>query len=81
MDKVLITGGSGFIGSHLVDKMSLNHKVIAIDNFFQGKKLKTFNKNVKIVKGDIRDKNLINYYSKLLNNFSFSCNHRCGCCC
>jgi len=64
MDKVLITGGSGFIGSHLVDKMSINHKVIAIDNFFQNKKLKTFNKNVKIVKGDVRNKELINYYSK-----------------
>ena len=45
MNKVLITGGSGFIGSHLVDKMSINHKVIAIDNFFQNNKLKKFAKS------------------------------------
>ena len=64
MKKVLITGGGGFIGSHLVDRMSLNHKVIVIDNFFQGNKLKNLNKNVKLINGDIRNKNLILRHSK-----------------
>ena len=43
----LITGGAGFIGSHLAEKLvNLGHKVIIIDNFFIGKK-KKFKKNQK----------------------------------
>ncbi len=35
----LVTGGSGFLGSHLIDKlMYLNEKVICLDNFFTGDK-------------------------------------------
>ena len=34
METYLITGGAGFIGSHLVKKLlSENFKVIAVDNF------------------------------------------------
>ena len=39
--KSLITGGAGFIGSHLAEKLvDMGHKVIVIDNFFIGKKKK-----------------------------------------
>ena len=35
----IVTGGAGFIGSNLVDKLvSEGHKVIVIDNFISGKK-------------------------------------------
>jgi UDP-glucuronate decarboxylase len=35
--KILITGGAGFIGSHLSRKLvSLGHKVVVVDNFFTG---------------------------------------------
>ena len=35
----LITGGAGFIGSHLADALlQKNHKVIVVDNFYSGKK-------------------------------------------
>ena len=35
----LVTGGAGFLGSHLIDKlMNLNEKVICLDNFFTGDK-------------------------------------------
>jgi UDP-glucuronate decarboxylase len=37
--RILITGGAGFVGSHLVDKLMLmGHRVFAMDNFFTGSK-------------------------------------------
>ena len=32
MKKILVTGGAGFIGSHLVEKLVKNNKVIIIDD-------------------------------------------------
>ncbi|GMR48218.1 hypothetical protein PMAYCL1PPCAC_18413, partial [Pristionchus mayeri] len=37
--RILVTGGTGFVGSHLVDKLLLDgHEVIALDNFFTGRR-------------------------------------------
>lgn len=37
--RVLVTGGAGFVGSHLVDRlMFLGHDVVVLDNFFSGSK-------------------------------------------
>ncbi len=35
----MVTGGAGFVGSHLVDRLMIQgHHVIVVDNFFTGSK-------------------------------------------
>jgi nucleoside-diphosphate-sugar epimerase len=39
--KILITGGAGFLGSHLTEKLlSMGSEVLVVDNFFTGSKKK-----------------------------------------
>ena len=64
MNKILITGGAGFIGSHLTEYLSKKYHVVVIDNLSHGNKIKNKNQKIKLVKGDIRDAELINHYSK-----------------
>ena len=64
MNKILITGGSGFIGSHLVEFLSKKNLVTVIDNFSYGNKIRKFNKNIKIINGDIRNFDLVKYHSR-----------------
>ena len=57
---VLVTGGAGFIGSHLVDRLlRKGHKVICIDNFLLGKKIHLKNA-LKYEKFKIFDFDLLN---------------------
>ena len=64
MNRILITGGAGFIGSHLTEFLSKKYFVTVIDNLSHGNKIKSENKRIKIIKGDVRDQELISYYSK-----------------
>ena len=65
--KILLTGGAGFIGSHLVDGLlQLGFEVTVLDNFSTGKQLNLLHhakKNVKIIKIDIsKNKQLDKYF-------------------
>ena len=62
--KILITGGAGFIGSHLCEKYTKEgHTVLCLDNFMSGnltniRQLLDY-RNFKLIKGDIRDFDLL----------------------
>lgn len=69
MKKALITGGAGFIGSHLADKLlKEGYSVVVLDNFSTGRleNLKNHEKNgnLKIIKADVSELEVITPYFK-----------------
>ena len=66
---VLVTGGAGFIGSHLVDRLlAEGHRVVCLDNFddFYDPALKRRNltharkdSKFRLVEGDLRDEGIL----------------------
>ena len=83
--RILVTGGSGFIGSHtcllLLEK---GHDIIVLDSYVNSNKnslrrvvdlvksnLKTKEINIQVIKGDIRDE-------KVLENLFFECQNSCN---
>src|SRR5262249_60989745 len=56
--KILVTGGAGFIGSHLVDAfLRAWHRVRVLDDFSSGRRenLKAVKDDVEILRGDCAD--------------------------
>lgn len=51
---ILVTGGAGFIGTNLINRLIKNHKVSSLDNYSTGKK-ENHHKKAEYVKGDICD--------------------------
>lgn len=66
MKKILVTGGAGFIGSHLVKRLvEEGNEVTVLDILLRGNKIdKDIFNNIQFVKGDVKDKNLVNKLSK-----------------
>src|SRR5690554_7866926 len=57
---VLVTGGAGFIGSNIIDKLlGQNNRVVCLDNFATGKRenlaAQLNNPDFSLIEGDIRD--------------------------
>jgi len=62
--KYLVIGGAGFIGSHIVDRLTqLKHRVIVLDNLSTGKK-ENVNPRAKFIKTDIRNLKQISPFFK-----------------
>lgn len=65
-DVVLITGGAGFIGSHITDKLEGNgYKVIIVDDFSSGKLSNlNLNSNIRVFKENILSEELDKIFEK-----------------
>ena len=71
MEKVLITGGAGYIGSHItLNVLRKGYKVVVLDSFFNSSMTvfedfckvlddKILKNNFEIIKGDIREKKIV----------------------
>jgi UDP-glucuronate decarboxylase len=58
--RILVTGGAGFIGSHLIDRLMVQgHEVICLDNFYTGHKRNILkwlgNPNFEMIRHDITE--------------------------
>ena len=60
MSKILITGGAGYVGSALTPYLlEKGHKVTVLDLMIYGEEVLEKNTSLNIIKGDIRDQNLL----------------------
>ncbi|MCM8820025.1 MAG: SDR family NAD(P)-dependent oxidoreductase, partial [Candidatus Omnitrophica bacterium] len=70
MKKVIVTGGAGFIGSHLTEELlSLGYEVIVLDNLSSGRL-----ENLQTVK----DNKNFSFYNVDVSNFENICNYFAG---
>lgn len=54
--RILVTGGAGFIGSHVVDAyLAAGHAVVAVDNLSRGR-VENLSEKAKLYRADIRDR-------------------------
>jgi UDP-glucose 4-epimerase len=57
--RILITGGAGFVGSHLAHSLAGDgrHEIVVLDNLARGRaeNLRPCNQHIRFIQGDIRD--------------------------
>lgn len=64
MAKVLVTGGAGFIGSHIVEFFHKTDEVVVLDNLRSGFKRNIQNFNANFVEGSVVDAELVSKLTK-----------------
>ena len=74
MKKILVTGGAGFVGSHLCERLlNEGNQVISLDNYFTGSKKNVHhlieNPNFELVRHDIT----IPYYAEVDEIYNLAC--------
>ena len=72
--RILVTGGAGFLGSHLCDRLlELGHEVLAVDNLYTGRKENIHhnlsNPNFEFIRHDVT----IPLYVEVDGIFNFAC--------
>ena len=68
VNKILVTGGAGFVGSHLCERLSQdeNNKVFSLDNYFTGS-IDNHVPNVEYITGETTDiERLVNFKPKII---------------
>lgn len=61
--KIIVTGGLGFIGSHIAESLvRKGHNVVVLDNFSTGRleNISEVSKDIEVIKADIRDQETLN---------------------
>ena len=66
---ILVTGGAGFIGSHLVDRLiTMGNRVIVVDNLSSGRKENINNKPIiKKIEDAVIESEKLNHFIKNIN--------------
>ncbi|MBU6997426.1 MAG: GDP-mannose 4,6-dehydratase [Theionarchaea archaeon] len=59
--RVTVTGGAGFIGSHLVERLAGDTDIVVLDNFQSGSRrnVQHVTGNIKVVQGDVRNRETV----------------------
>ena len=74
MGKILVTGGAGFIGSHLVESLlKLNFEIIVLDNLSTGhiENLKDFKNSIDFIECDLSNYEELSNYKKKFTNIDY----------
>ncbi|MFQ5885133.1 MAG: SDR family oxidoreductase [Thermoplasmata archaeon] len=72
--RILVTGGAGFIGSHLAENLCANNDVVVLDDLSTGleENISGFKGDVVFIKGDVRDDDVLGEAVRDAN-FVFHC--------
>ncbi|MCM3585254.1 NAD-dependent epimerase/dehydratase family protein [Mesobacillus maritimus] len=70
MKRVLVTGGAGFIGSHIVDELvKQNFHVVVLDNLSTGKVENVRHRHIEVHQWDITDPNVVEMITSLCPDY------------
>jgi UDP-glucose 4-epimerase len=62
--KILVTGGAGFIGSNLAEKLAENNDVVVLDDLYLGNKENLDNADIEFVEGSVMNEELVSHVCK-----------------